>query len=113
MELIMSLLIGVLFGSGVYLLLRRSIVKLILGIIFLSNAINLLLFVSGGLQSTNPAFIADGENTIVADPLPQALILTAIVISFGIIAFTLMLKYKFHEVTGTEDIDEATEEVEG
>ena len=113
MELIMALLIGVLFGSGIYLLLRRSIVKLILGIIFLSNATNLLLFVSGGLQSTNPAFIGDEKNTMVSDPLPQALILTAIVISFGIIAFTLMLKYKFHEATGTEDIDEATEEVEG
>ena len=112
MEIVFALLIGVLFGTGVYFLLRRSLVKLILGIIFFSNSINLLLFVSAGVEIGKPPFLEEVNSGEIADPLPQALILTAIVIGFGIIAFTLVLKYKFHETTGTEDMDEATKEVE-
>lgn len=110
MEIILSLLTGVLFGTGVYFLLRRSIVKLILGIIFLSNATNLLLFLAGGLTLKKPSFLKEAGTTEVADPLPQALVLTAIVIGFGVIAFTLVLKYKFHQSTGTVDIDDAKTE---
>ena len=93
------------------MLLRRSIVKLIIGIILLSNATNLLIFVSAGLTLAKPAFTSDAEAlpAQVSDPLPQALILTAIVIGFGIVAFTLALKYKFYEVTGTDDLDELKE----
>lgn len=110
MELILSFVIGILYAAGVYLMLRRSIVKLILGIIFLSNATNLVIFVSAGLTRGKPAFVEEGtENTLMADPLPQALVLTAIVIGFGIVAFTLALKYKFFEVTGTDDLDELKE----
>lgn len=112
MEIIFSILIGVLFGTGVYFLLRRSIVKLILGIIFISNAVNLLLFISGGLTLKKPSFVQEDGLKEVADPLPQALILTAIVIGFGVIAFTLVLKYRFHQTTGTVDIDEAKTEKE-
>ena len=112
MEIIFALLIGVLFGTGIYFLLRRSLVKLILGIIFFSNSINLLLFVSAGVKIKDPPFLEQVKSGEVADPLPQALILTAIVIGFGIIAFTLVLKFKFHEATGTEDMDKATKEVE-
>lgn len=110
MEIIISILIGVLTTAGVYLLLRRSIVKLILGIIFLSNAVNLLLFVSAGLNR-EPAFTEKGETAVLtaSDPLPQAMILTAIVISFGIIAFTMILKYKYFQKTGTEDLDQVKE----
>ncbi|MBS3808418.1 MAG: NADH-quinone oxidoreductase subunit K, partial [Bacteroidales bacterium] len=75
MEMILSILIGVLYTAGVYLLLRRSLVKLILGIIFLSNATNLLIFISAGLTQGKPDFIAkEGEKAAaaMADPLPQA-----------------------------------------
>jgi multicomponent Na+:H+ antiporter subunit C len=109
MEIIISILIGILYTAGVYLLLRRSLVKLILGIIFLSNATNLLIFMSAGLTRGKPDFIAEkGEQTAqaMADPLPQALVLTAIVIGFGIVAFTLTLKYKHHKQTGTYDLDQ-------
>jgi multicomponent Na+:H+ antiporter subunit C len=115
MGLILSILTGVLYAAGVYLLLRRSIVKMILGIIFMSNATNLVIFVSGGLGKTAPSFIEAGETVAsaeVADPLPQALILTAIVISFGIISFALALMYRFYQTTGTEDLDQVKEDKE-
>lgn len=112
MEVILALLIGLLYAVSVYLLLRRSIVKLVLGIMFLSNATNLLIFTAGGLTEGKPAFIEKGAElnpSNVADPLPQALILTAIVIGFGLIAFTLVLTYKFYNTTGTEDLDQVKE----
>lgn len=109
MEMILSILIGILYTAGVYLLLRRSLVKLILGIIFMSNATNLLIFMSAGLTQGKPNFIAEQGDQVagaMADPLPQALVLTAKVIGFGIIAFTLTLKYKHHKQTGTYDLDQ-------
>ncbi|MDY0101497.1 MAG: Na+/H+ antiporter subunit C [Lentimicrobium sp.] len=112
METLLAIVIGLLYAAGVYLLLRRSIVKLILGIMFLSHATNLLIFVVGGLHKGQPQFTADGLNAAVAnptDPLPQALILTAIVIGFGITAFFLTLMYRFYKTTGTEDLDQMME----
>ncbi len=112
MDTLLAIVIGLLYAAGVYLLLRRSIVKLILGIMFLSHATNLLIFVSGGLHKGQPQFANDALNTVAAnptDPLPHALILTAIVIGFGITAFFLALMYRFYQSTGTEDIDEIKE----
>lgn len=108
MEILLAILVGILYTAGVYMLLRRSIVKFIIGIIFLSNATNLLVFLASGITSGNPPFIDEGvtQSAHMADPLPQALILTAIVIGFGIIVFTLALKYKFFELTGTDDLDQ-------
>lgn len=108
MEIILAILIGVLYTAGVYMLLRRSILKFIIGIIFLSNATNLLVFISSGIIAGKPAFV-DGttpSTNNLADPLPQALVLTAIVIGFGIVVFTLALKFKFFETTGTDDLDQ-------
>jgi len=95
--LIFALVVGVLFATGTYLILRRSPIRLILGLALLSHGVNLLLFSSGGLGRGMPPIIPDKENvdpTIIdriVDPLPQALILTAIVISFGVTAFTVVL----------------------
>ncbi len=107
MEIILAILVGVLYTAGVYMMLRRSILKFIIGLIFMSNATNLLVFLSAGIVPGNPAFV-DSENPggAVADPLPQALVLTAIVIGLGIVVFSLALKYKFFEVTGTDDLDQ-------
>jgi len=108
MEVILAILVGVLYTAGVYMLLRRSILKFIIGIIFMSNATNLLVFLSAGLIPGSPAFV-DGTTTTtahLADPLPQALVLTAIVIGLGMVVFILALKYKFFEVTGTDDLDQ-------
>jgi multicomponent Na+:H+ antiporter subunit C len=108
MEIILAILTGVLYTAGVYLLLRRSMLKFIIGIIFMSNATNLLVFLAAGIVQGSPAFV-DGKVTDpsqVADPLPQALVLTAIVIGLGIIVFTLALKYKYFQLTGTDDLDQ-------
>jgi multicomponent Na+:H+ antiporter subunit C len=108
MEVVLAILVGVLYTAGVYMLLRRSILKFIIGIIFMSNATNLLVFLSAGIVPGNPAFVG-GEVTDysqLADPLPQALVLTAIVIGLGMVVFILALKYKFFEVTGTDDLDQ-------
>lgn len=108
MEILLSILIGLLFTVGVYMVLRRSILKFIIGIIFISNATNLLVFLSAGITKGIPAFVDESvkSETIVADPLPQALVLTAIVIGFGLVVFSLALKYKFFAVTGTDDLDQ-------
>ena len=112
MEIIIAITIGILYAAGVYLMLRRSIIKLILGMIFLGNATNLIIFAAGGLTKASPSFLNSDNQAIagtIADPLPQALILTAIVIGLGFIAFAIVLKYKFWQVTGTDDLDQLKE----
>jgi len=108
MEILLSALTGLLYASGVYLILRRNLLKFIIGIIFLSNATNLLVFLSAGIVHGKPAFRDGLESNLnlLADPLPQALILTAIVIGFGIVIFTLALQYKFFSATSTDDVDQ-------
>lgn len=110
MEYIIAIFIGLLYACGVYLVLRRSIVKVILGVFVLSNATNLIIFLSGGITRGGAAFIPEGAETVdpatISDPLPQALILTAIVISLGISAYILALKYRYFDVTGTHDLDQ-------
>ena len=110
MELIIAIFIGLLYAFGVYLILRRSIVKLILGVFVLSNATNLIIFLAGGIRRNGISFIdpaAEQATTeTMTDPLPQALVLTAIVIGLGIAAYILALKYKYFEKTGTHDLDQ-------
>lgn len=109
MDTLIAVLVGVLFGAGIFLMLCRTPVKLIIGLVFLSNAINLLIFVAAGLTRGKPPIIAEGAKMITgpyADPLPQALILTAIVISFGVLAFALVLFNRTFTALPAEDIDE-------
>jgi len=108
MEILLAIIVGVLYTAGVYMLLRRSIVKFIIGIIFMSNATNLLVFLSAGLVQGSPAFVnaATTDTSRLADPTPQALVLTAIVIGLGMVVFILALKYKYFEITGTDDLDQ-------
>jgi multicomponent Na+:H+ antiporter subunit C len=84
-------------------------VKLIIGLGMLANAVNLLIFVAGGLTRGQPPLIAEGAlqpPVPFADPLPQALILTAIVIAFGVLAFTLVLFRRAAETVGIDNLDE-------
>lgn len=106
MEVLLAILTGLLFSAGVYMILRRSILKFIIGIIFMSNATNLLVFLSAGVMAGKPVFVNENITKMDADPLPQALVLTAIVIGFGIVVFTLALKFKFFNVTKTDDLDQ-------
>ena len=110
MTFVLSLVVGVLFGGAAYLMLRRSVVKLILGVVLLSHGTNLLLFLMGdGVVRGRPAF-ADPATGVAAanaaDPLPQALILTAIVISFGFTAFILALAYRADQAVQSDDLDD-------
>jgi multicomponent Na+:H+ antiporter subunit C len=105
----MVILIGLLYSAGIYMILRRSFVKVIIGLAFLGYAANLLIFTIGRLTKGKPAFIPKNADTLLepfADPLPQALILTAIVISFGILAFALVLLRKAFRVVGSDDLDD-------
>ena len=105
----MALVVGALFGASVYMMLRRSIVKLVIGLILLSNAANLLIFTVYGLTRGAPPLIPEGmqmPDGAWADPLPQALILTAIVIGFGVLAFAVVLIHRAYEVVGEDDLDQ-------
>jgi multicomponent Na+:H+ antiporter subunit C len=108
MRLFLALVIGVLYATGFYMIMRRSLVKLIIGLALLSHAANLLIFAAGGLVHTQPPLIAPGADlppAAFSDPIPQALILTAIVISFGVLAFTLVLLLQVYRAIDTDDMD--------
>ena len=109
MDLLFAIVVGGLYAAGIFLMLRRHIVKLIIGLSLLSHGANLLIFTAGGL-TRSAAPVIDGQEHhltgITADPVPQALILTAIVISFGVTAFMLVLIERTHHKVETDDLDE-------
>lgn len=109
MDLLLPIITGVLYSAGLYLMLHRSFMKLILGIIVMGHATNLFLFVISRLSKV-PALLTDKDNTLaeIADPVPQALILTAIVIGFGIQAFAMVLLKRAYQTKGTDDLDDLT-----
>ncbi|NIQ92149.1 MAG: Na+/H+ antiporter subunit C [Deltaproteobacteria bacterium] len=109
MFFLLSIVVGGLFATGLYLMLRRSIVKLIFGLVLLAHGANLLIFTAAGLVRARPPLIPEGElvpGTEFADPVPQALILTAIVISFAVIAFAAVLVKRVYRIVGSGDVDE-------
>jgi multicomponent Na+:H+ antiporter subunit C len=109
METLLAFVIGSLYAAGIYMMLRRSLFKLILGLLLLSHGANLLIFTAAGLTKANPPIIPEGQTSLTtpgADPTPQALILTAIVISFGVVAFALVLFKRTYQMIGTDDPDE-------
>jgi multicomponent Na+:H+ antiporter subunit C len=108
MEVLLALASGVLYAAGIYLMLRRRLVQLIIGLGLLSNGTNLLIFTAGGLTRARPPLVPEGTQRLAspyADPVPQALVLTAIVIGFGLLAFSLVLADRVHSTTGTDDVD--------
>jgi multicomponent Na+:H+ antiporter subunit C len=108
MEFLLALAFGAILSAGVYLLLARNLLRVVIGLILLSNAANLGIFLSGRLQGPMPPLVAAGESALAAgaaNPLPQALILTAIVISFSLVAFTVVLIESAHRRLGTLDSD--------
>lgn len=107
MEVLIAAAVGSLFAGALYLILHRSVVKLLLGLGLLGHAANLFLFATSGLKRSAPIVnhghpLSLGE---VADPVPQALILTAIVISFGVLAFTVVLIKLTAQAAQTDDTD--------
>ncbi len=109
MEIIMAIIVGSLYAAGVYMIRRRSLVKLIIGLGLLGHASNMLIFSMGELVRGNPPLIPEGLTAPIApfaDPLPQALILTAIVIGFGAQAFAIVLIKRVYQRVGTDDMDQ-------
>ncbi|MBE0505999.1 MAG: Na+/H+ antiporter subunit C [Marinospirillum sp.] len=112
MEPIMAVVVGLMYAAAIYMMLRRSIVKLVIGLMLLSNAANLLIFTSAGMTRGAPPLIPEGAMApegLVADPLPQALILTAIVIAFGVLAFAVVLIHRAYAVIKADDLDQMKE----
>lgn len=103
MEIIMAFVCGFLFAAAIYLILSRSLLRIIIGTGLLSHGAHLTILTMGGLGGEAPPVLADGV-TNFADPLPQALILTAIVIAFGVTAFFLVLAYRAYQELHTDDM---------
>lgn len=109
MELIIAMAIGVLFSVGVYLVLSKSLLRILLGTTLITHGVHLLLLTMSGLK-TGAAPLLGEEAEAFVDPLPQALILTSIVISFGVTAFFIVLAYRTYRSTGTDDVEGTKEE---
>ncbi|MGE7185811.1 Na(+)/H(+) antiporter subunit C [Peribacillus sp. NPDC006672] len=105
MELLMAIVIGILFMCATYLMLSKSILRIIIGTGLLSHGAHLLILTMGGLKGGSVPLLSDKATSYV-DPLPQALILTAIVISFGVTSFLLVLAYRTYQELGTDDMEE-------
>lgn len=103
-ELLIALSIGVMVACGVYLILRPSTFPVVVGLTFLSYAVNVFLFAMGSLKIGIPPILKEQVSTYT-DPLPQALVLTAIVISFGMTAFLIVLALRARDTLGTDHID--------
>lgn len=109
MEFPFALLVGLFFAAAVYLMLSKFLVRVLLGVVLLGNGVNLLIFTNGRILREVPPIIPHGHDVpvaLTANPLPQALILTAIVISFSFLAFLLVLVYRAYQDLGTDNGNE-------
>jgi multicomponent Na+:H+ antiporter subunit C len=107
MSISIVVLIGVLFASGTYLVLQRSLTRIILGVGMLANGVNVVILGIGSRPGESPIIGREGE---FADPLPQALVLTAIVIGFGVIAFLLALAWRGWTIDGNDVVEDDDED---
>ncbi|MBP7242288.1 Na+/H+ antiporter subunit C [Amaricoccus sp.] len=108
MEVTLALLAGFLVAAGAYLMMSGKLLPYLFGLTMISNAANLIIFASGRLSYADPPLVAPGETAVAAgaaNALPQALILTAIVIGFGLLVFALTLTYRSYYVLGTIEMD--------
>ena len=108
MEAVISIAIGVLFGSGIWLILRPRSFQVLTGLLLMSYAVNLFIFIVGRLWLDRPPLTVGGgvpDPAALADPLPQALVLTAIVIGFATTALYLVVMIGSRGLTGTDHVD--------
>ncbi|RFC62666.1 Na+/H+ antiporter subunit C [Fulvimarina endophytica] len=109
MELALTFATAVLYSIAFYLLMSKHIIRMLLGVVILSNAVNLSIFINGRLTTIAPPLIPSDLSVPVdpiSNPLPQALVLTAIVIAFSFFAFLLVLSYRAYQDLNTDDTDE-------
>ena len=112
METVLAVLTGALVAGSVFLILSKNLVRIIFGLVLASNAANLLIFAAGRLETSRPPLISqDASHTTVAlaNSLPQALILTAIVIGFALLAFIFILFFRTYQTLGTVDTEAMTD----
>lgn len=102
MESLIVILVGILVAVATYLILSRKVIRVILGTAVLSHAVHLLILSVGGLKKGDVPLLGQSDGPYT-DALPQALILTAIVISFAVTAFVLVLAYRMYSTNGTDD----------
>ena len=107
MSLSLLVLVGVLFAVGTYLLMERSLTRIALGVGVLGNGVNVLLVIVGSRPGRAPIIGEDGE---LADPLPQALVLTAIVIGFALLTFLLALAWRNWTITENDAVEDDVED---
>lgn len=108
MQTVVVGLVGLLFSAAIYLLLSKHLIRMLIGIVLFGNAVNLSILAAGRIASSAPPLVPPGlavPAEATANPLPQALILTAIVISFSFFAFLLVLAYRAFQDIGTDDTD--------
>ncbi|MGP1272032.1 MAG: Na+/H+ antiporter subunit C [Phycisphaerales bacterium] len=111
MQLLFAASVGVLFAAGFYMMMRRSLVKLVIGLALLGHAANLLIYSASLPLRGRPPLVEVGATTPpepYSDPLPAALVLTAIVIGFGIVSYTIVLIKRAYQDVGTDDLSEFT-----
>lgn len=104
MEIILSLGVGLLASAGIFLILRPRTFSVILGLTLLSYAVNIMIFLGGRISATDPPLVLPQMHN-PADPLPQALVLTAIVIGFGMTAYLVALALRAKGETGSDHVD--------
>jgi multicomponent Na+:H+ antiporter subunit C len=111
-NLTLALLIGVLYTVGTYLLLQRTLTRIVIGLALLGHGANLLLLQAGGARGLVPFVGPDSDAVLdtTADPLPQAMVLTAIVITFGVSAFLLALAYRSWVLTQEDEVQDDVED---
>lgn len=107
MSIALLVLVGVLFAAGTYLLMERSLTRIALGVGVLGNGVNVLIVAVGSRPGRAPIIGEQGE---LADPLPQALVLTAIVIGFALLAFLLALAWRNWTITDNDEVEDDVED---
>jgi len=107
--LVVALTAGAVFAAGTYLVLQRMLSRVLIGLALLGHGANLVLLAAAGTAGRAP-FVDGTEGAPAADPLPQALILTAIVITFGVLAFLAALAYRSWRLTGSDEVEDDVED---
>ena len=108
METVVAIVAGVLVAGGIYLMLSRALIRLVLGVVLMGNGVNLLILTAGRLTHATPPIVPPGRRqpaAAAANPLPQALILTAIVIGFALFAYLAVLTFRAYQSLDADDSD--------
>ncbi|MBY7143314.1 Na(+)/H(+) antiporter subunit C [Virgibacillus sp. NKC19-3] len=105
MEIMTSILAGILFATAIYNILQKQLLRIVIGTTLLTHGAHVFIFTMGGLKTGQPPVLTDGVSEYT-DPLPQALILTSIVISFGVTSLLLVLAYRTTKENNTDDMEQ-------